>query len=75
MAAKDNINYKIKDNAFFKECDTNKIKCVTLYDADGNTYIFRADKAEDRTISVKVGNVVAVISTENGKLLDIKGAA
>lgn len=75
MVAKDNINYKIKDNAFFKECDTNKMKCVTLYDADGNAYIFRADKAEDRTISVKVGNVVAVISTENGKLLDIKGAA
>lgn len=70
-----NINYKIKDNAFFKECDINKMKCVTLYDAQGNSYIFRADKAEDRTISVKFGNVVAVISTENGKLLDIKGYA
>lgn len=69
-----NINYKIKDNAFSPECATNKMKCVTLYDAQGNAYIFRADKAEDRTISVKVGNVIAVIGTENGKLLDIKGA-
>lgn len=75
MAARDNLNYKIQNNAFSKECSVEKMKCVTLYDADGNSYIFRADKAEDRTISVKVGNVVAVISTENGKLLDIKGAA
>lgn len=75
MAVKDNINYKIAQNSFFKECATDKMKCVTLYDADGNSYIFRADKAEDKTISVKVGNVVAVISTENGKLLDIKGYA
>ena len=69
------FNYKIRDNAFFKECTVEKMKCVTLYDADGNSYIFRADKAEDKTISVKVGGVVAVISTENGKILDIKGAA
>ena len=75
MTPKDNINYKINNNAFYKECDVAKMKCVTLYDADGNSYIFRADKAEDRTISVKVGVVVAVISTENGKLLDIKEAA
>ena len=75
MATKDNINYKIPNNAFSKECAVEKMKCVTLYDADGNSYIFRADKAEDQTISVKVGGVVAVISTENGKLLDIKGAA
>ena len=75
MAAKNNINYKIQNNAFSKECAVENIKCVTLYDANGNSYIFRADKAEDKTISVKVGSVVAVISTENGKLLDIKGAA
>ena len=65
--------YKINNNAFSLECAVEKMKCVTLYDADGNSYIFRADKAEDKTISVKVGGVVAVISTENGKLLDIKG--
>lgn len=75
MAKKDNINYKISNNAFSKECDVAKMKCVTLYDEQGNAYIFRADKAEDNTISIKVGGVVAVISTENGKLLDIKGAA
>lgn len=75
MAAKENINYKNQNNAFSKECDVARMKCVTLYDADGNSYIFRADKAEDMTISVKVGSVIAVISTENGKLLDIKGAA
>lgn len=75
MSEKEHINYKINNNAFSKECAVEKMKCVTLYDADGYSYIFRADKAEDKTISVKVGGVVAVISTENGKLLDIKGAA
>lgn len=69
-----NINYKIRNTAFYQECSDAQMKCVTLYDAQGNSYIFRADKADDRTISVKIGNVIAVISTENGKLLDIKAA-
>lgn len=69
-----NYNYKIQNNAFSKECSVEKMKCVTLYDEEGLEYTFRADKTSDKTISIKVGEIVAVISTENGQLLDIKGS-
>lgn len=71
---KDNFNYKISENAFFRECSIDRFKCVTLYDEEGLEYTFRADKTSYKTISIKVGEIVAVISTENGQLLDIKGS-